>query len=139
LVLRSGSLVEISLTPDVSSQLVPIGPDGVDLNTIGRTGVCAQRAVAGDVVCLADDGHHVVPSAPDRAATVIGVVSTAPALTLKGTGPEEDDTGCQVTDQNGPIRTGDLLTISSTPGHAMRARRWAAWIAGTLDVLIALA
>jgi hypothetical protein len=26
-----------------------------------------------------------------------------------------------VTDENGPIRPGDLLTSSSTPGHAMRA------------------
>ena len=28
---------------------------------------------------------------------------------------------CKVTDENGPIRRGDLLTTSSTPGHAMRA------------------
>lgn len=28
---------------------------------------------------------------------------------------------CKVTDENGPIRAGDLLTVSSTPGHAMKA------------------
>jgi hypothetical protein len=31
-------------------------------------------------------------------------------------------TPCKVTDENGPIRPGDLLTSSSTPGHAMRAK-----------------
>ena len=30
-------------------------------------------------------------------------------------------TPCKVTDENGPIHPGDLLTSSSTPGHAMRA------------------
>jgi hypothetical protein len=28
---------------------------------------------------------------------------------------------CKVTDENGPIERGDLLTTSSTPGHAMKA------------------
>jgi hypothetical protein len=28
---------------------------------------------------------------------------------------------CRVSDENGPIERGDLLTSSSTPGHAMRA------------------
>jgi hypothetical protein len=28
---------------------------------------------------------------------------------------------CKVIDENGPIERGDLLTSSSTPGHAMRA------------------
>jgi hypothetical protein len=27
---------------------------------------------------------------------------------------------CKVTDENGPIQPGDLLTTSSTPGHAMK-------------------
>jgi len=37
-------------------------------------------------------------------------------VTLAGCAP------CKVTDENGPIKRGDLLTSSSTPGHAMRAK-----------------
>ncbi len=72
---------------------------------------------------------------------VVGIVSTAPALVLKGTetiispnpnsftdplAPPVALTGqvpCKVTLENGPIAAGDLLTTSSVPGHAMRAER----------------
>jgi len=44
----------------------------------------------------------------------IDVNARAP-LALSGRVP------CKVSAENGPIRPGDLLTVSSTPGHAMRA------------------
>ena len=66
--------------------------------------------------------------------TVLGVISTKPGLTLGG----EDLVGksgipvflalagrvpVMVSDENGPIRPGDLLTTSSTPGVAMKATK----------------
>jgi hypothetical protein len=67
---------------------------------------------------------------------VMGVVSTHPGMLLNSDPVEElerkDGTlaypvalcgrvPCKVTDENGPIKRGDLLTSSSTPGHAMKA------------------
>ncbi len=67
-------------------------------------------------------------SAYDR--SVVGVVSTSPALLIGGKG-DEGVTGVPValsgrvpvlvSDENGPIRTGDPLTSSSIPGMAMKA------------------
>ena len=59
---------------------------------------------------------------------VAGVVSTEPGFVL---GHGEDTEGkallallgivpVKVTDEGGPIRPGDLLVVSSTPGYAMR-------------------
>jgi hypothetical protein len=59
---------------------------------------------------------------------VAGVVSTQPGVVL---GHSEDTRGkallaligivpVKVTDEGGPIRPGDLLVASSTPGYAMR-------------------
>jgi hypothetical protein len=39
---------------------------------------------------------------------------------------------CKVSTENGPIKAGDLLTTSSTPGHAMKANEpWRGGIIGT--------
>jgi len=62
--------------------------------------------------------------------SVAGVVSTAPGIVL-GSGFEVLGEGqamlallgvvpVKVTDEGGPIAVGDLLIVSSTPGHAMR-------------------
>jgi len=59
---------------------------------------------------------------------VAGVISTAPGVVL---GQEREDSGrallaltgivpVKVTDEGGPIQSGDLLVTSSTPGRAMR-------------------
>ncbi|RLA94909.1 MAG: hypothetical protein DRG83_19185, partial [Deltaproteobacteria bacterium] len=59
---------------------------------------------------------------------VAGVVSTEPGFVL---GHGEDTEGkallaligivpVKITDEGGPIRPGDLLVVSSTPGYAMR-------------------
>lgn len=66
--------------------------------------------LAGDERFLGADGLRV-----DRAVLhEIGVNRRAP-LALSGRVP------CKVTAENGPIRAGDLLTVSSKPGRATRA------------------
>ncbi len=93
----------------------------------------------GDVL-IADPYHPVsaITSSQPFETSVIGVVSTDPHLTMgmelvidKETGASLPNTQatrlaltgrvpCKVTDENGPIQPGDLLTTSSTPGHAMK-------------------
>ncbi|MBN1132448.1 MAG: hypothetical protein JXR52_13240 [Bacteroidales bacterium] len=93
----------------------------------------------GDVV-IADPDHtsSVVKSGKAFQTSVVGVISTDPHLVMgldlvvdEATGtPRPGVNGtrlalngrvpCKVTDENGPITPGDLLTTSSTPGHAMR-------------------
>ena len=83
----------------------------------------------GDV--LAVDRQGVLVATTERyQSSVVGVHSTRPSyvgnsryidhqsyapLALTGLVP------VKVTDEGGPVRPGDLLTASSTPGHAMRA------------------
>jgi hypothetical protein len=82
---------------------------------------------AGEVVCLHPDDDTIVRSTVPNDPLVFGVISTAPAHLLgkaNGLGFPVALTGrvpCKVVAENGPIRRGDLLTTSSTPGHAMRA------------------
>jgi hypothetical protein len=83
---------------------------------------------AGDVVSIQPDQ----PAGIDKASTryqknLLGVVSTRPGLTL---GPVAENAypialsgrvPVKITNENGPIRVGDLLTSSSRAGYAMRA------------------
>ncbi|MEO0667292.1 MAG: hypothetical protein AAFZ99_05210 [Pseudomonadota bacterium] len=94
----------------------------------------AQDSRPGDVMVLGDDGLlHPCTQAHD--SRVVGVISGAdlykPGIVLDRQ-PEVPDRHpialvgkvcVRVTDENGPIRVGDLLTTSSTPGHAMRASK----------------
>src|SRR5262249_42629279 len=84
----------------------------------------------GDVLLVGEDGRLVRSSQPAQAA-VVGVVSTESGI-LGGMGEDGDATGkvpvalvgivpTKVSAENGPIRPGDLLTTSGTPGHAMKA------------------
>jgi hypothetical protein len=86
----------------------------------------------GEVVCLAPERDSVVRSTKPDDQLVCGVVSTKPGLLLNaGYTTEEPEplvpvalcgrVPCKVVTETGPIRRGDLLTSSSTPGHAMRA------------------
>lgn len=80
----------------------------------------------GDVVIISPErDRHVVLSTAPYDTRVAGIISTAPShvmsadegnvpLALAGRVP------VKVSGENGPIRRGDLLTTSSTPGHAMR-------------------
>jgi hypothetical protein len=81
----------------------------------------------GDVVVI--DPHHderVVKSTKAYDTSVAGIISTDPALLI---GKSDTETPlslagrvpCKVSAENGSIHRGDLLTTSSTPGHAMKA------------------
>jgi hypothetical protein len=93
----------------------------------------------GDVVVA--DSHSsesVILSNKAFQSSVVGVISTEPHLTMGMDIVIEEESGipipgvsvtrlaltgrvpCKVTDENGPIEPGDLVTTSSTPGHAMK-------------------
>lgn len=85
----------------------------------------------GDVVCLDQDEDRIIISEKQNDCLVLGVVSTAPGFLLNSTREAESKkvfpvalcgrVPCKVVDENGPIKRGDLLTSSSTTGHAMKA------------------
>lgn len=93
----------------------------------------------GDVLVISPDQDRAVALATEPYSTaVIGVYSTDPALL--GGGRYLPDSGetemlpvgivgivpVKVSAENGAIRRGDLLTTSSTPGHAMLADEYVA-------------
>ena len=91
-------------------------------------------------VVVADENakESVLLSSMPYQASVLGIVSTEPHLTMGIELVIDEATGdpipgvqaarlalagrvpCKVTDENGPIKPGDLVTTSSIPGHAMR-------------------
>ena len=87
--------------------------------------------VPGEVLVIGSDGLLNRANQPYQ-TSVVGVYSTQPGF-LAGAGDENADLSGQiplavmgvvpvkVTAENGPIHLGDLLSSSSTPGHAMRA------------------
>lgn len=92
---------------------------------------------AGDVVEIDPDApERFRRSRAARSTLVAGIVSTAPAVTLANNDLADNDTNVRrderpllalagrvpvkVTDEGGPIRIGDLLISSPTPGYAMR-------------------
>lgn len=98
---------------------------------IAETFLSLDGAGPGDVVSLAPSRFKAMRLA-DRPydPMLAGVVSTEPTLLM---GQDDVPEGVaialagvvpvKVTLENGPIAVGDLLTSSSTPGHAMRAGR----------------
>jgi hypothetical protein len=93
--------------------------------------VPAEPGVApGDVLVIGPDGTLLRSSAPYQ-TSVAGVHSTTPGIVGGVTaGGAPDGTvplaiagivPVKVSAENGPIRPGDLLVTSGTPGHAMRA------------------
>ncbi|HPS79877.1 MAG TPA: hypothetical protein PLS53_17080, partial [Thermoanaerobaculaceae bacterium] len=87
----------------------------------------------GDVMVISEWSDATAEKSTGRASTrVAGVVATRPGVVLSRKGTDEDMSTSvplgvlgviptKVTDEGGPIRRGDLLTTSSTPGHAMKA------------------
>jgi hypothetical protein len=84
----------------------------------------------GDVLILRTDGK-LTRSITSNSTGVTGVYSTNPGF-LGGSSDDDDTAGkiplaiagvvpVKVSAENGPIVPGDLLTTSSTPGHAMKA------------------
>jgi hypothetical protein len=111
----------------------------VEGDVILRNADCAEEftvadpelAQPGTVMVIGEDGR-AVPCASPYDHRVLGVVSGAgdfrPALLLdRQGGPARRPIAlvgkvwCRVDAGHGAIRPGDLLTTSSTPGHAMRA------------------
>ena len=86
---------------------------------------------AADVVCLDPASDRIVRSDKPNDALLLGVISSKPGFLLNVDHEATEGTRfpvalcgrvpCKVVDENGAIRKGDLLTSSSTPGHAMRA------------------
>jgi hypothetical protein len=86
---------------------------------------------AADVVCMGHDEDSVVVSEKPNDGLVLGVISSEPGVLLNVNRDVDDDglfpvalcgrVPCKVVDENGPIKRGDLLTTSSTTGHAMKA------------------
>jgi hypothetical protein len=87
----------------------------------------------GDVVRV-EGSDFIARSTSPEDFTIIGIVSERPGFLLNSVRGEHAPaqsrlypvalagrTPCKVTDENGPINPGDLLTSSSTLGHAMRA------------------
>lgn len=92
------------------------------------------EAVPGSVLVIAagSPGAVTLSTRPyDRrvAGIAAGRDDYRPGITLRGLAPLPGAVAvtlagtayCRVSDENGPIRAGDLLTTSSLPGHAMRA------------------
>lgn len=90
---------------------------------------------AGNVVCLDRKDDRIVKSERANDNLVLGVISTQPGFLLNAEHDEEPRKDgkwaypvalsgrvpCYVTNENGPISRGDLLTSSSIRGHAMKA------------------
>lgn len=80
----------------------------------------------GDVVVYLEG--KVAKSTQPYDKTVVGVISTSPTVILRDLGRFENGAflaisgivPCKVTNENGVIEVGDLLTSSSKPGYAMR-------------------
>ncbi len=116
-----------------------------------------EALAAGDVVSV-DTGsaRKIVKSTEAYQNTTMGVISTAPGITLGGwsAGPNQYPVALagrvpvKVSDENGPIAIGDILTSSSTTGVAMKATRpgqkigvaleaWSGTGVGVLEVFMA--
>ncbi len=83
----------------------------------------------GDVVTLDEVGCGIKLSDRPNDVKVAGVISTEPGIVLTAEKADREfpvalcgQVPCKAVNENGPIQRGDLLTTSSTPGHAMKAR-----------------
>ena len=106
-------------------------PNGADFAEM----LPAQNSLEpGDVLVIGEDGK-LARSSQRYQENVAGVHATQPGL-VGGAHDGADLTGkipmavvgvvpVKVTNENGPIKPGDKLTTSSTPGHAMKADRHA--------------
>lgn len=92
-----------------------------------------EKYEPGDVLVIsADSDRHVTLCSKANARNVAGVYATKPGMMLTTARISEDISHLiplgvlgiiptKVCAENGPIRRGDLLVTSSTPGHAMKA------------------
>lgn len=113
--------------------------------------ITAADAAIGPGDVVAADAHgdeRIVLAAGRHSGAVLGVISTSPGILLNGDAADLEPgrardplqralalagrVPVKVTLEGGPIRPGDPLTTSSTPGHAMRATEpWHGGLIGT--------
>ncbi len=125
-------------------------PGGADLSEMVAVTSGAASAEPGDVMVIDPmSARSIVKASSQRSTLVAGIYSTAPGFICSERGwditEQPTDSGdqpraldlmasefseiplavvgivpCKASAENGPIRPGDLLVTSSTPGHAMR-------------------
>jgi len=107
-------------------------PGGADLAEAFDVEEPAATYAPGDVLAISTEADRTLAlSAEAYSSLVAGVYATQPGVLLsengiEGIGPDQVPLGVvgvvptNVTDEGGPIRRGDLLVTSSTPGHAMK-------------------
>ncbi len=97
--------------------------------------ISSQTLEPGDLVVPAQDGNDMAVIRSTRASQtqLIGVISTQPGVTLNSDAKIDEAhpnvypialagrVPVKVSDENGAIQVGDMLTSSSTPGVAMKA------------------
>ncbi|GMV40688.1 MAG: hypothetical protein AMXMBFR64_24040 [Myxococcales bacterium] len=147
-VISVGGGVQESTTVDVLNVITPVNAAAYYVGGACPGGaLCdvAERFLVGDGVVLPGDvvavdelrDASVRLSRRPYESSVMGVVSGAPGLLLgREVGGVAVALGgrvpVKVTGEGGPIRRGDLLTTSSTAGHAMRAAEaWRGGVIGT--------
>jgi len=119
----------------IRGMLITMGADFAEMWPISTSHDPTRlgRIEPGHVLSLGPDGGAVFARAPN-ALEPIGIVSTDPGILTPGPeGLEAEITDqkiplamkgivpVKVTDEGGAIRPGDVLTVSSKPGHAMKA------------------
>jgi hypothetical protein len=136
-----GSVFRISSYGSVYADGSYTGP--ADFAEMIRVGTGAESVEAGDLLVIdPKSDRSVVRSSAPRSRLVIGVYSTEPGFVGSERDWEDGETSLDRSDmaltydevpvavvgivpvkasaENGPIRRGDLLVSSSTPGHVMR-------------------
>lgn len=121
---------------DASGNLFAAGslnPNGADYAELVAVVGKQNDYQPGDVLVIDEyEDRHVTLSHEPYATNVAGVFSTKPGIlgsVHSMSEPTEEEipvamvgiVPCKVSTENGPIRRGDLLVTSSTPGYAMRA------------------
>ena len=89
-----------------------------------------EKIEGGDVVSIAEDeDERITLSREEYDSKVVGIASTNPGMTIGNSSKDliplalVGRVPCKVTNVNGRIERGDLLTSSSIPGYAMKATK----------------
>ena len=139
---RSTSVLgNASTKTDATVTLIEVTNSTADLAEIYSTN--DKTISSGDIVSLDSSLSAGVKKTSGRYdSSVLGIVSTSPALTIGGTDGEgisavpvalSGGVPVKVSTENGPIKAGDYLTSSSTPGVAMKATKAGAVIGNAMS------
>ncbi|HPS56559.1 MAG TPA: discoidin domain-containing protein [Spirochaetota bacterium] len=91
----------------------------------------AEYITAGDILAVSDSGNSILSrSRTGYNPAVIGVVSGNPLITINNSGKEEKiypvalagKVLCRIDARNNPVKPGDLIVSSDTPGCGMRGK-----------------